>query len=91
MCKSTKPQDKSVDESSEVVLGAVGSRCEEHERNVSLFLKRSPGERHAEKCPHTLKRRMSPSGGDTDHLHFLISGRTFTCVIFLLSVSSPLL
>lgn len=40
-CKSTKPQDKNVDESSEVVLGEVGSRCEEHERNVSLFLRRN--------------------------------------------------
>lgn len=46
-CKSTKPQDKNVDESSEVVLGEVGSRCEEHERNVSLFFKT--------KCPVTLK------------------------------------
>lgn len=39
MCKSPKPQDKRVDESSEVVLGEVGSRCEEPERNGSLFLK----------------------------------------------------
>lgn len=58
MCKSSKAQDESVDESSEVVLGEVGSRCEEHER-------RCPDERHAEQCPHTLKWRMSPSGGES--------------------------